>query len=250
MFDDTVTVNYNWVKEFCNALKKEKLNLIWSCQVRVNTINEEILKMMKESGCLQVDIGAESGSDKVLKNLQKDTDVETIKKAFRATKKVGMRTFASYIIGNPGETKEDVELTRKLAEEVKADMSMFCILVPYPGSELFEMAKDNKWMNENAFVFSDKWQNKQSEDPVMEINFNKEELVRIRASLENEFSISNHKLIAIGFFRNPKYLFSLGYSMIRHFNEVSKSLIESVKKGKSRLVLETIYQKFNEELRR
>lgn len=89
--DDTFTIKPEWVKHFCSLLIKENWkDFIWACQARVDTINREILSKMKRAGCVQVEYGVESGSEKVLKILRKGITPEQVKTAFRITKEVGL----------------------------------------------------------------------------------------------------------------------------------------------------------------
>jgi len=245
--DDTFTVNKVWLKEFCNLLKNE--NLIWSCQARGDTIDEETLKIMRDAGCVQIDIGSESGNDLVLEKLNKLESVDDLRRAFAIAKKVGIKTFTSFIVGNPGESWNEIEDTKKFALEIKPDMAVFCILVQYPGTPVYELAKQNNWFTEAGKNFSIDWANKQSERPVMAINFKPEELIKIRADLENLFLWQNHKIIILSFFKNPRYLCQLVVSMIKNLKATIKSLITAIKTQKLRLFMEEAYQNFSYEMK-
>lgn len=248
--DDTFTINDSWLKEFCAALKEEKYRLIWGCQARGDTITEEKLSMMKDAGCVQVDIGAESGSDIILKNLNKNEKVEDLRRGFAITKKLGIKTFASFIIGNPGEGVEEIEETKKFALEVKPNMTGFCILVPYPGTSLYDAAKKNNWFIKNKEGgFSKNWANKQSETPIMAIHLAPEILIQKRAELENLFVWQNHKVIFFGFLKNPKYLWQMIVSLLKNFKASSRALIGALKTGKLRLFIEECYQNFSYDLK-
>ncbi len=113
--DDTFTLDSEWTISFCDRLKsKEWGDFVWGCQARVNTVNREMLKAMKEAGCVQIDYGVESGSEKVLKILQKDITPDQVIRAFKITKEVGIQRFASFILGTPGEKMEDIKKPRIL----------------------------------------------------------------------------------------------------------------------------------------
>lgn len=245
--DDTFGLDRNWIKEFCRKLIQEKYNIMWGCQTRANLVNKELLAEMKNAGCIQVDVGCESGSEKILKSLKKAIKVQDILNAFQYAKEVGIDTFSTFIIGNPGETMEDILETEKVARKINSRIS-FLILVPYPGSEVFEMAKENNWLVEKELHFSENWTNKQSENPVMEINFKSDELLKIRARLQNQYFLKNNLKIFLSLLSHPNYMFKIALICIRHSNEILKMLLVSVKQRKSSVILETIYQKFNEEL--
>jgi len=247
--DDTFTVNDNWLKEFCAALKGESYRLIWGCQARGDTITEAKLSIMKDAGCVQVDIGAESGSDIILANLNKLEKVEDLRRGFAIAKKLGIKTFASFIVGNPGEGLAEIEETKKFALEVKPNMAGFCILVPYPGAALYEAAKNNNWFTPAGKEFSKNWSNKQSETPIMAINLPPEVLLKKRMELENLFVWRNHKIILLGFLKNPKYFWQMFFSLFKNFKSNWRVLLESFRTGKARLFVEECYQNFSYDLK-
>ncbi len=136
--DDTFTISQEHILGVCKILKK--YNMIWGCQSRVDTINEKIIKVMKKSGCVQVDFGVESGSQRILDEIIfKRTNIQQIVKAFKLAKKYKLRTLANFMLGLPTETYEDLEMTKKLAEKIKADVYLFSIATPLPGTKLYEM---------------------------------------------------------------------------------------------------------------
>jgi radical SAM superfamily enzyme YgiQ (UPF0313 family) len=133
-FDDTFTTDVEWVKEFCRMMPK---GIKWTCQARVNTLmDKEMLKAMKESGCCQVDIGVESGSQRILNTLKKGITPEMTREAFRRLRAARIKTFVSLIVGVPGETKEDIEDTIRLLDDIKPDFADVFILTPYPGTDM------------------------------------------------------------------------------------------------------------------
>ena len=189
--DDTFTLSPAWVEEFCERFKTENYKIKWGGQTRVNTVSFGLLKKMQEAGCCQIDYGVESGSDKVLKILKKGTSVEMIKRAFRLSHLAGLKPTATFMIGNPGEKREDIEETLRVAKEIKPHHVKFFYLTPFPGTELFAMARENKWLAPNL-DYSAHWSIRQTELPLMEINFTRHELSRLRASLQNKFIFKNY----------------------------------------------------------
>ena len=174
-FDDTFNVQKEWLKEFCEALEREPYKLTWGCQIRVNLFDAEMGRMMRKAGCVQVDIGVESGSPKVLKAVHKDETVEQIEKAFAACHESGIAPMGTFLVGCPEETWEDVELTKGLLRRIKPSFAEFFYLIPYPGSELYRQAVENKW------IVDDSYEGRGMVDrPVLKINFTLEEQIRIR----------------------------------------------------------------------
>jgi len=197
--DDTFTLNKRWVFLFCDMLKRSGIDIRWGCQGRVDTVTKELLRAMKKVGCVQVDYGVESGSPKVLKAIKKGITPEQAKRAFKIAKEVGLRSMASFMVGNPEETLEDIDMTLRLAEEIDSDFTEFYYSTPYPGTELYEMAKKNEWID--LSLNYDKWiAGKQVDIPVMHINFNANELITIRSKLHNRFVYKNYA----SFLRDPR----------------------------------------------
>jgi radical SAM superfamily enzyme YgiQ (UPF0313 family) len=195
--DDTFTVDYKWVMQFCERLKTENLNIKWGCQCRVNTVTEEVLTAMKDAGCVQLDFGVESGSERILNVLKKGTTSDMICNAFKITKKVGLKTLATFMIGNPQETMEDLEKTLALAKEIKPDFISFFHTTPFPGTELMEMCIDNGWIKKMDYSkLGLKYK------PELKINFSDKELIKIRARFQNSFIFTNYW----NAIKNPKYV--------------------------------------------
>jgi radical SAM superfamily enzyme YgiQ (UPF0313 family) len=138
IIDDTFTVNREHVAAVSRILKK--YGLVWGCQSRVNTIDEDMIRIMKENGCIQIDFGVESGSQRILDEIiQKGITIEQVKNAFQLAHKYAIRTLANFMIALPTETLEEFEQTRMLADQIKADVYIFSIATPLPGTRLYEL---------------------------------------------------------------------------------------------------------------
>lgn len=136
--DDTFTINHEHAIAVANLL--HKYGMIWGCQSRVNSINETLIQALKERGCVQIDFGVESGSQRILDDIiGKKISVPEVKQAFTLAKKYGLRTLANFMLGLPGETKDDLAMTEQLADEISADVYIFCIATPLPGTRLYDM---------------------------------------------------------------------------------------------------------------
>jgi anaerobic magnesium-protoporphyrin IX monomethyl ester cyclase len=130
--DDTFCLNSQRVigmsKEFT------KLDIVWRCLSRVETMNEKMLAAMEESGCKEIILGVESGSQKILNNLNKHTTVEQNLKAMKMVKKSGIQLKVGIIVGSPGETWETVEETKKLLKACPPDFWNVSVFTPFPGT--------------------------------------------------------------------------------------------------------------------
>jgi len=142
--EDLFTVNEKRVMALCDEIRKGGLDFDWECESRVNTINEEMLTAMKGSGCKLIWFGVESGSQRILDDLNKQITLSQIREAYRLCQRVGIKAGASFMIGVPGETIDDVQNTIALAEELKPEFAWFNIFTGYPTSPLYEYVKKNK----------------------------------------------------------------------------------------------------------
>jgi radical SAM superfamily enzyme YgiQ (UPF0313 family) len=126
--------------KICTLLKKFRLDIIFKCFVNANEIDEEIVKNLREAGCYQMVVGLESGSYRILKSLNKESnvDLEKMKKGCELIKKYGIILRSGIILNNFGETEEDVFYSLRLLKEVKPDFLRVQFLIPYLGSELFK----------------------------------------------------------------------------------------------------------------
>ncbi|MGQ9759268.1 MAG: B12-binding domain-containing radical SAM protein [Candidatus Methanomethylicaceae archaeon] len=139
--DDTFTIDKKRAKEIAEEIVKRGLDIWWVCGSRVDLITKELLQAFKKAGCGLIYYGIESGSEKVLKILKKAITLDQVKTAIRWAKKTGIEVIGSFIIGTPGETKEDVIKTIKFAKESGIDFAQFTAMTPYPGTEVYQIAK-------------------------------------------------------------------------------------------------------------
>ena len=139
--DSTFTISKTRVMEFCDLIEKKGLQIKWSCQSRIDTIDAQMLKRMKECGCKLVYYGVESGSQRVLNLMKKGIKAKNVFNVFSKTKKAGMGVLGSFIVGTPTETKSEIATTLKLVKRLPADFYLFSIFKPYPGTEAFELLK-------------------------------------------------------------------------------------------------------------
>lgn len=133
--DDTFTISKIRVHEFCKKIKP--FNLVWGAQSRVNLINEDLIKIMSESGCIQITFGVESGSQRLLDLMEKGCTVEDTKKAFMLCKKHNIRTLANMMFNLPEEEEEDIKLSYDLFKFIKPDEFGLGLTVAYPGTAIY-----------------------------------------------------------------------------------------------------------------
>ena len=139
--DDTFTVSKKRVAEFCNLLIADKMEIAWACNARVDTVDRELFTLMKRAGCVEVWMGVESGSPKILKEIKKDATPHQIIDAFKVAKSAGLKRRGYFMIGSESESLETIKETEALIDTIKPDSLAFTILTPYPGCEEFERWK-------------------------------------------------------------------------------------------------------------
>lgn len=154
IYDDTFTTKSSRVKYFCEEFKKR--NIKWRCWSRANSLREEDLIAMRDSGLESIAIGIESGDGVVLQAINKRTTVEHNREALNLCKKVGVPVRCSLMYGNPGESRESLQNTIDLMEETQPDEWNLSILMPTPGSEFWNnMKKHGLWFDKKKIIDSD-----------------------------------------------------------------------------------------------
>lgn len=155
-WDDMFIVGEKWINEFCDLLKKESIDISWSCYSRVDMVNPVILKKMNAVGCWNIFYGIESGNQKLLDKIKKGITLEQCRKAIRWTKEAGIESRGAMMIALPGETPKLAEKTIKFAIELDLDYAQFTYTTPYCGTKLFhqclaEGRLDTNFDKYNAF---------------------------------------------------------------------------------------------------
>ena len=140
-WDSSFTVSRKHAMAICKRLIDDSLDINWGCETRVDTVDLEMLKMMKKAGCQMIRLGVESGSERILNNIQKNITIEQAKKAVRMIKNCKIPFEIFIMIGFPDETQEDIDKTFHLMKEIKGGAVCFSIFVPYPGTALFDVAQ-------------------------------------------------------------------------------------------------------------
>lgn len=139
--DDMFTLNKSWVTSICNLLLRENVEITWSCCTRVDCVNDELLTLMKEAGCTNMDLGIESINDHVLRYIRKGYTAKDVKKGLSAIINHGIHSETTYIVNLPIETKEDILKTIAFGEKSLTEgvsEVTFYLLTPYPGIDVIK----------------------------------------------------------------------------------------------------------------
>ncbi|MGB5822910.1 MAG: radical SAM protein [Proteocatella sp.] len=154
--DDLFTLKDEYIATFCDRMNESNLKMKWSCLSRVDSISPETARKMKLAGCEKVYLGIESGSDAVLKLMNKHINIGKVKAGVDVFKNEGIECAGFFIVGYPGETVETIETTFEFALSLGLDEISFNVPYPLPGSKLYSRVldiKDDDWNFENETKF-------------------------------------------------------------------------------------------------
>jgi len=149
--DDNFTHNLSRAKKFCQLLIERRLDMNWACYngIRADRLDEELVALMKESGCNAVSIGVESLDDKVFNNIGKGETLKNIRRAISILKKYKIKVEGSFMIGLPGDNLKKTITSIQLCKEMHLDKAMWNLFVPYPGTRAWN------WVNTEAKIIRD-----------------------------------------------------------------------------------------------
>ncbi|MFH1825336.1 MAG: radical SAM protein [Candidatus Firestonebacteria bacterium] len=138
--DDTFTLNKDRTRQFCEKVIDEKIKVSWGCQTRADLVDAELLKVMKDSGCIKVSFGVETGSERIRYLINKKVKNEDYIKAFKWCHELGMETNAFVMFGHPTETIKEMEESIKFTCKLSPNYAAFYITTILPGSILCDEA--------------------------------------------------------------------------------------------------------------
>lgn len=188
-YDDTFTVYKQNVIRLCNLILKNKIDIAWTCFARVDFIDEEMLKKMKQAGCHQIMYGVENIDETVLKNINKKINIQQVINAVKWTKNAGIECRLAFMVGNPGDTLEIIKKNIKFVTQLNPDLAIFNITTPFPGTEMF------KWAKEKNLILTYDWDDYTLAKPVM------------RLENMSEIQIKElYKLMYKSFYFRPSYM--------------------------------------------
>ena len=142
-YDDTFTASRKRVESLCRMLLSQKADLSWSCFARADTIDPELLAVMKQAGCHQIGFGFESADETILKAINKRISTAKIDQAVAWMKAEGIDIRGAFMIGNLGETEETIRRTIDYSIALGIQYAIYNITTPFPGTALFQSATEN-----------------------------------------------------------------------------------------------------------
>jgi radical SAM superfamily enzyme YgiQ (UPF0313 family) len=140
--DDEFTLDHNRTLRICDLLIEGGFDLRWGCMARVDHLDEKLLSNMSKAGCTGILLGAECGYQEGLERIKKRITLDQIHRAVELTREHKIFSVVSFMMGFPWEGEDEIKATIKFAKTLDADMFLFLILTPYPGTELYKQIKD------------------------------------------------------------------------------------------------------------
>ena len=155
--DDTFTTNRKRVLELCRAIRERQLSFLWSCDTRVDLLTDELLRQMRLAGCQRLSLGVESGSQRIIANVDKKITTGDILESTALAKKYGIKVRYYMMLGNRGETAETFRETLDFLERARPHEYIFSCLSIYPGTRDYQEAVAQGWLDPQVF-FEDTFQ--------------------------------------------------------------------------------------------
>ena len=145
MYADLFTVSRNQVMGLCQMMIDQKIDIKWTCNSRVDYVDEEMLELMARAGNWLISWGIESGNEQILRHARKGAYPDKAERALVWARKAGIRNWGYFIIGLPGETEETIRQTIDFSKRLPLDIALFHVAAPYPGTPFFFEVVENGW---------------------------------------------------------------------------------------------------------
>jgi radical SAM superfamily enzyme YgiQ (UPF0313 family) len=153
--DDTFTANKKRALDICKGIRERGLRFLWSCDTRVDVLTPELLREMRLAGCQRLSLGVETGSPKILAQIDKKITVDDILEAAQMAKDVGIKVRFYMMLGNRGETEQTFKETLAFLERAKPHEYLFSCLSIYPGTVDFHDAEKAGWLDRESYFTQD-----------------------------------------------------------------------------------------------
>jgi radical SAM superfamily enzyme YgiQ (UPF0313 family) len=187
--DDTFTVSPKRVYDIFDIARSKGLRFPWTCQARINTVNEDLLRYMKENGCWYISFGIESGNEQILKEIRKNIKIEDVERVIDICYRLKILTKGFFIVGHPLETTETIDQTINFARRLKLTDVVVTLNTPLPGSYQFQHAKEYGVLDDGPWSKFNMW------NPVF-----------VPYGLTKEILLTKHKDFYRRFYLRPRIL--------------------------------------------
>jgi len=141
--DDVFSVSHKWLREFTQEVVNADAVIPYECITRADRMNEEVIDLLKESGCFRVWIGAESGSQDVIDAMDRRVDVKYVREMIQLARKKGLQAGTFIMLGYPGEKEKDIEETINHLVTSRPDYYTITLAYPIRGTELYDEVQES-----------------------------------------------------------------------------------------------------------
>jgi tRNA A37 methylthiotransferase MiaB len=179
--DDTFGITRDYIHRLCSSIQKTCPDVLWSCEIHANLVDEKTVSTMKNAGCFLIQMGVESGNNEMLKKVGKNLTIERACSAAEIIKKHGITLHAFFMFGFPDETMETFNDTKAAMFKMDPDIIIYSLFTPYPGTPLFEDLKVAGIINDNFDMAS---YNHQSPNNYFCLRIPKEKFRQMAADVE------------------------------------------------------------------
>jgi len=184
--DDVFTINHKWLAEFAQELDARKVKVPYEIITRSDRVTDEVLQLLKASGCARVWIGAESGSQKIIDAMDRRVQVNQVREAIRAVKAHGMQAGTFIMLGYPGEEEADIVETLEHLKYSNPDLYTITIAYPIKGTPLYSEV-------ENIFIEQLPWESSTDRDIDFKRRFKRRYYEQAIQWINSEMLYHNHK---------------------------------------------------------
>lgn len=219
--DDTFTIRPQRIRELFAILEEERISFPWTCMSRVDTVDEDLLRFMRDHGCWHISFGIESGNEAILQQIKKRISLPQARQVIGWCVKLGIRTKGFFIVGHPGETEETIEQTIRCALDLPLDDIVATLNTPIPGSPQY--AEIEAWGTLDATDWS---------------QFNYWRPVFVPKGLSHEMLLARHREFYRRFYFRPRILWRYFLSLfsptgLQRLSSLVRSLPFVLKRGKA-----------------
>jgi hypothetical protein len=144
--DDTFNIKKSHVLGIADAYARSDIKVPWAAMCRADLFDRETLQECKKSGLYAVKYGIDSATPEIIQAIGKNLDLEKAREVIAYTRELGIKVHLTMMIGLPGETHQTIKRTWKFAKQVKPDYMQFSLATPYPGTELYDQAREKGWI--------------------------------------------------------------------------------------------------------
>ncbi|MEW5692096.1 MAG: B12-binding domain-containing radical SAM protein [Candidatus Hydrogenedentota bacterium] len=219
--DDNLTADRERVLKFIELMRKRKNKIYIRACSRIDTVDKEVLKGLKEIGLYSIGYGIESGVDEILKFNNKGITTNQIEKTLRLTQELGLEKRGFFMLNLPGDNRLTTEETLKFIKKLKLDLVNVQITYPWPGTEMREFVKNNYKINETL------WNNWEACDG--------DDVLFLQSDLTTNYILNTYKKIIREHYLNPKFIFRW-LKRLKSFHDLKYSFLQFIT-----LVLRTIH---------